>query len=175
MDLPQSLSIIPWVAFAHSPRSLRCCTSVPKQTPEYALPMRRWLSKMPHFLPIAVSTWILHGNIITPEEVMWTIEALAFNKFNRLHLRASDAQSWPLKMPVLPDLASKGAYRPDQIWTAADLHEVQQFGSYRGVEVYLEIDMPGHTASIHAAYPDLIQSQNRQPCQTSPPNHAPAS
>lgn len=102
-------------------------------------------------------------NIITPKDVMRTIEALAFNKFNRLHLHASDAQSWPLEIPALPDLAPKGAYHEDQIWSVADLHEVQNFGSYRGVEVYLEIDMPGHTASIHAAYPDLIQSYNRKP------------
>ena len=102
-------------------------------------------------------------NIITPREVMRTIEALAFNKFNRLHLHTSDAQSWPLEIPALPDLASKGAYHEDQIWSVADLHEVQNFGSYRGVEVYLEIDMPGHTASVHAAYPDLIESYNRQP------------
>lgn len=97
-------------------------------------------------------------NVITPKEVMRTVEASAFNKFNRLHLHASDAQSWPLEIPSLPDLASKGAYRDDQIWSVADLHEVQNFGSYRGVEVYLEIDMPGHTASVHAALPDLIKS-----------------
>ena len=102
-------------------------------------------------------------NIITPKDVMRTIEALAFNKFNRLHLHASDAQSWPLEIPALPALAAKGAYREDQIWSVADLREVQSFGSHRGVEVYLEIDMPGHTASVHAAYPDLIESYNRQP------------
>ena len=62
----------------------------------------------------------------------------------------------PLETPALPVLASKGTYRQDKIWSAADLHEVQQFGSYRGVEVHLEVDMPGHTASIYAAYPDLI-------------------
>ena len=82
-------------------------------------------------------------NIITPKEVMRTIEALAFNKFNRLHLHASDAQSWPLEIPALPDLAAKGAYREEQVWSVADLREVQSFGSHRGVEVYLEIDMPG--------------------------------
>lgn len=96
---------------------------------------------------------------------MRTVEALAFNKFDRLHLHASDAQFWPLEIQSLQDLASKGAYRDDQIWSVADLHEVQNFGSYRGVEVYLEIDMPGQTASVHAALPDLIKSYNRQPWQ----------
>ena len=102
-------------------------------------------------------------NIITPRDVHRTIEALAFCKFNRLHLHASDAQSWPLEIPSLPNLAVKGAYHPSQIWTVADLHKVQQFGADRGVEVYIEIDMPGHTASIHQSYPELITSFNRKP------------
>ena len=102
-------------------------------------------------------------NIITPTEVMRTLEGLAMSKFNRLHLHASDAQSWPLEIPALPELAIKGSYHEDQIWSVADLHQVQNIGALRGIQVYLEIDMPGHTASVHAAYPDLIQSYNRHP------------
>ena len=105
-------------------------------------------------------------NIITPKRVSETLEAMAFNKFNRLHLHASDAQSWPLEIPSLPELAQEGAYHPSQIWTVADLHAVQAFGAERGVEVYIELDMPGHTASVVHAYPDLIQSFNRKPWQT---------
>ena len=96
---------------------------------------------------------------------MRTIDALAFNKFNRLHLHASDAQSWPLEIPALPELAIKGAFHKDQIWTVMELEIVQSYGFMRGIEVYIEIDMPGHTASVHAAFPDLIASFNRQPWQ----------
>ena len=102
-------------------------------------------------------------NIITPADVMRTIEGLSMNKFNRLHLHASDAQSWPLEIPALPELANRGSYHKDHIWSVADLNKVQEYGGQRGIQVYLEIDMPGHTASIHAAYPELIQSYNRQP------------
>ena len=102
-------------------------------------------------------------NYISPKDVMRVIDALSFNKLNRLHLHASDAQSWPLEIPALPDLAWKGAYHSSQIWTAADLLEVQTFGAQRGVEVYLEIDMPGHTAVIANAYPDLIAALNQEP------------
>ena len=102
-------------------------------------------------------------NVITPKDVMRTIEGLSFNKFNRLHLHASDAQSWPLEIPNIPDLAPKGAYHTSQIWSAFDLKEVQSFGAERGIEVYIEIDMPGHTASIQASYPDLIAAFNRKP------------
>ena len=102
-------------------------------------------------------------NIITPSEVKRTIESLAMNKFNRLHLHASDAQSWPLEIPALPELALKGSYHKDQIWSVADLQKIQDLGAQHGIQVYLEIDMPGHTASIHSAYPDIIRSYNRQP------------
>ncbi|KAL9130330.1 MAG: hypothetical protein Q9217_001469 [Psora testacea] len=102
-------------------------------------------------------------SIITPEDAMRTLDAMAFNKFNRLHLHASDAQSWPLEIPALPELAKRGAYHSSQIWSVSSLREVQAFGSDRGIEVYIEIDMPGHTASIVESHPELIQSYNRKP------------
>lgn len=100
---------------------------------------------------------------IEPQDVIRTIEGLSMNKLNRLHLHATDSQSWPLEIPKLPELARKGAYHELQIWTAKDLENVQQYGAYRGVEVFLEIDMPGHTASIFHAYPDLVTAYNLQP------------
>ena len=101
-------------------------------------------------------------NQIFPKDVMRTLDAMSFNKFNRLHLHATDSQSWPLEIPALPDLAIKGAYHTSQIWTTKDLQQVQEYGAYRGIEVYLEIDMPGHTASIAHAYPDLITAFNQR-------------
>ena len=102
-------------------------------------------------------------NIVAPKDAIRTLDAMAFSKFNRLHLHASDAQSWPLEIPSLPELSSKGAYHPSQVWSVSDLHQVQSFGFARGIEVYIEIDMPGHTASIVESHPDLIQSYNRKP------------
>ena len=102
-------------------------------------------------------------NWIAPQDVMRTIKALGFNKMNRLHLHASDSQSWPLEIPSLPALAREGAYREDQIWSAKDLEEVQRHGLYHGVEVYLEIDMPSHAGSIVHSYPDLVTAYNKRP------------
>ena len=99
-------------------------------------------------------------NWIPPCDVKRTIEGMGFNKLNKLHLHASDSQSWPLEIPALPSLAKEGAYRLDQIWSVKDLEEVQKHGLYHGVEVYLEIDMPGHTASIAHSHPNLITAFN---------------
>lgn len=98
-----------------------------------------------------------------PSDIMRTIDALAWNKFNHLHLHATDAQSWPLEIPALPELAKDGAYMTGLSYSPAVLAEIQEYGAYRGIKVSIEIDMPGHTASIALAYPDLIAAFNVQP------------
>lgn len=99
-------------------------------------------------------------NWIPPTAVMRTIEALAATKLNKLHLHAADAQSWPLEIPSLPALAEKGAYSDSQIWSVADLEAVQHHGLLHGVEVFLEIDLPGHTTAIGDAFGELMTAAN---------------
>ena len=101
-------------------------------------------------------------NWIPPSDVMRTIEAMAATKLNKLHLHASDAQSWPLEIPALPELAAKGAYSPTQTWSVADLDDVHRHGQSHGVEVFLEIDLPGHTTAVGLAYPDLVTAANEE-------------
>lgn len=91
---------------------------------------------------------------------MRTIDAMATVKMNRLHLHATDSQSWPLEIPSLSDLASKGAYQPQLVWSTDELEAVLSYGDSRGVMVFVELDMPGHTASVAQAYPDLIAAHN---------------
>ncbi|KAL8636321.1 MAG: hypothetical protein Q9228_006272, partial [Teloschistes exilis] len=98
-----------------------------------------------------------------PSDILHAIDALAWNKLNRLHLHVTDGQSWPLDITTLPELSKKGAYRSDLTYSPQDLAQIQEYGMYRGVEVIFEIDMPGHTSSIHWAYPDLITAYNIQP------------
>lgn len=100
---------------------------------------------------------------------------MSFTKFNHLHLHATDAQSWPLEIPALPELAAKGAYDQSQIWTTADLEEVQEYGVFRGVEVYVEVDMPGHTASIFVptltSLPHTTNSLGERTLKNRPPGN----
>lgn len=98
-----------------------------------------------------------------PSDIMRTIDALAWNKFNRLHLHATDAQSWPLEIPALPALATAAAYMKGLSYSPAVLAAIQEYAAYRGIQVSIETDMPGHTASIALAYPDLIAAFNVQP------------
>ncbi|RPA94894.1 hypothetical protein L873DRAFT_1813714 [Choiromyces venosus 120613-1] len=97
------------------------------------------------------------------EEILKTIDALSWNKMNRLHLHVTDSQSWPLEIPAMPNLAAKGAYADGLTYSPQDLQDMLTWGWSRGVEVIVEIDMPGHTASIAESYPELITGRNKQP------------
>ncbi|KAJ4992925.1 glycosyl hydrolase family 20 [Stagonosporopsis vannaccii] len=102
-------------------------------------------------------------NFIPVPDIKRQIDAAAYTKMNRLHLHATDSQSWPLEIPSLPELARKGAYRPDLIYTAADFADLQQHATLQGVQLITEIDMPGHTSSIWYSQPGLVAAFNEQP------------
>lgn len=91
------------------------------------------------------------------------IDALAYNKMNRLHWHITDAQAWPLEITAMPELAAKGATTGFQKYSPADVQAVQEYGALLGVEVAMEIDMPGHTSSIWYSHPELITAFNAQP------------
>lgn len=99
------------------------------------------------------------------EHIKRTIDAMAWNKMNRLHLHITDSQSWPLEIPALPKLAEEGAYRKGLSYTPQDLADIYEYGVHRGVQVIMEIDMPGHIGVIELAYEDLVVAYNLQPYQ----------
>ena len=99
-------------------------------------------------------------NSFQPRDLLRTIDGMALAKMNRLHIHATDSQSWPLEIPSLPELAQKGAYQTHLVWSVEDLRKVQKYGVSKGISVFVEIDVPGHTASITHAYPDLIAAYN---------------
>jgi hexosaminidase len=105
-------------------------------------------------------------NWFPKQNILRTIDALAWNKFNRLHLHVTDAQSWPIDIPSIPELSLKGAYQVGLSYTPADIEEIQTYATYRGVEVIIEMDMPGHTTSIGLAFPELITAFEAHPWTT---------
>jgi hexosaminidase len=99
-------------------------------------------------------------------DIKRTIDGLAMNKFNRMHIHMTDSQSWPIEIPALPELAAKGAYQAGLTYSPNDIKDIQTYGILRGIEIYMEFDMPGHTTSIALAYPDLIAAANAHPWDT---------
>jgi len=102
-------------------------------------------------------------NFFPVSDIYRTIDAMSWNKMNRLHIHMTDSQSWPLVIPSLPKLAEKGAYAKGVWYTPQDLQAILEYGSHRGVEVIVEVDMPGHIGSVALAYPDLVVAYNEQP------------
>jgi hexosaminidase len=102
-------------------------------------------------------------NWMPKENILRMIDALAWNKFNRFHIHMTDAQSWPMDIPAMPELSQKGAYQTGLSYSPRDVEEIQLYAQYRGVEAYIEFDMPGHTSSIAFSHPELITAFRATP------------
>lgn len=102
-------------------------------------------------------------NYFEVDDIKRTLDAMAYTKMNRLHWHITDAQSWPLELPSLPEVSEKGAYAPGLTYSPTDLADIMQYGNMLGIETAIEIDMPGHTSSIRFSHPDLITAFNTQP------------
>lgn len=100
------------------------------------------------------------------DDILRTIDGLAYSKLNKLHVHVTDSQSWPLVIPSIPELSEKGAYSQHQVYTPEDIEGIQKYGLYRGVEVYFEIDMPGHIGVVGEAFPEYVVAYDAQPYTT---------
>lgn len=105
----------------------------------------------------------LARNWMPKENVFRQIDALAWNKFNRLHIHMTDAQSWPMDIPAIPELSQKGAYQTGLSYTPKDVEDFHTYATYRGIEILIEFDMPGHTSSIAYSHPELITAFRAEP------------
>ncbi|TQV91178.1 hypothetical protein V2A60_009368 [Cordyceps javanica] len=95
-------------------------------------------------------------------DIRRAVDGMAMNKLNVLHLHATDTQSWPLEVPALPRLAERHRYAEGLTYSPADLDGLQAYAAARGVQVVLEIDMPGHVG-VERAYPGLSNAFGAQP------------
>ncbi|OBT45938.1 hypothetical protein VE00_04245 [Pseudogymnoascus sp. WSF 3629] len=77
--------------------------------------------------------------------------------------RGVNLDSWPIDIPALPELPKKGAYQTGLSYTPQDIEDIQIYGIYRGVEVIIEIDIPGHTTAIGFSHPELITAFRGEP------------
>ncbi|KAI0102951.1 glycoside hydrolase family 20 protein [Nemania sp. FL0031] len=97
------------------------------------------------------------------ESILRTIDGLAYNKMNRIHIHATDSQSWPLEIPAMPELHQKGAYAKGKTYSPGDLAKIQQYAINRGVQPIIEIDTPGHFGIAALSHPDIVAGWNSEP------------
>ncbi|KAL6513495.1 hypothetical protein OROGR_020981 [Orobanche gracilis] len=97
-------------------------------------------------------------NYYEVEDLRSLIRAMGMNKLNVFHWHITDSQSFPLVVPSEPELAAKGAYGKDMMYTAADVKKVVEYGMTHGVRVVPEIDMPGMADPTRPEF-DILDSE----------------
>ena len=79
------------------------------------------------------------------------IEEISMTKLNVLHWHLTDDQGWRIESKRFPLLhETSGEY-----YTQEEIRRIADYARLRGVEIIPEIDLPGHTSAILAAYPHL--------------------
>lgn len=114
-------------------------------------------------------------HFFTKQEVKQFIDEMVRYKFNLLHLHLTDDQGWRIQIKSLPQLTDIGAWRPKRegkwantpdpspdepktyggFYTHEDIKELVQYAKDRFVNILPEIDIPGHSMAMLAAFPDL--------------------
>jgi hexosaminidase len=88
------------------------------------------------------------------------IDLLALYKLNRLHLHLADDQGWRLEIKSWPDLTRIGGSTAVNgegggFYTQAEYVDLVAYAAERFITIVPEIDLPGHTNSVLASYPEL--------------------
>ncbi len=107
-----------------------------------------------------------------------TISSLAIFDYNTLHLHLTDDQGWRLESKVFPLLHEVGSIRKQSqnnhglleptydgkqhsgYLTHNDVREIVSHAQSLGMQVVPEINIPGHTGALLAAYPQYGINQN---------------
>eukprot|EP00939_MAST-03C_sp_MAST-3C-sp1_P002502 g2502.t1 len=96
-----------------------------------------------------------------------TIEAMVANKLNVLHLHLTDDASFPVALASHPELASKGAFGDDYVYSTSQLAQLDAFADTHGVRIVPEFDMPAHSSSWRAGIPSMVVA-GFEGCSSSP-------
>lgn len=106
------------------------------------------------------------------------IDMMARLKMNRLHLHLTDAAGWRIEIESYPRLTEYAAWRKQRTWkewgygerghvargtegayggylTKEDAKELVRYAAERYITIIPEIEMPGHSEEVIAAYPEL--------------------
>jgi hexosaminidase len=92
------------------------------------------------------------------------LDALSLHHINIFHWHLTDDQGWRLPVRQYPLLTEIGSKRRDHrlhdkfiggFYTEAEIRDIVSYAAGRHIETVPEIDLPGHTSAILAAYPGL--------------------
>lgn len=112
------------------------------------------------------------------------IDMIALHKMNVFHWHLTDDNGWRIEIKRYPLLTEKSAWRIDRTnepwksqsppkenekptyggyYTQDEIREVVEYAAERNISIIPEIEMPGHTSEVFAAYPELSCKGERLP------------
>ena len=113
------------------------------------------------------------------EEIKRMIDVMSYYKLNRFHWHLTDDQGWRFEVKKYPRLTTVGATRSNSwstdrvyggyytnepygpyYYTQEQCREIVAYAAERHIEVVPEIEFPGHSCAVNAAYPELSCSPN---------------
>jgi len=115
-------------------------------------------------------------HFFTADEVKDFIDRMAQYKFNVFHWHLTDDEGWRIEIKSLPRLTEVGAWRVERygafgdtrpypkegekatyggFYTQDQIRDIIRFAAERNITIVPEIDLPGHSMALLAAYPEL--------------------
>src|SRR5690606_3911699 len=109
------------------------------------------------------------------DELKKIVDQMAYFKFNRLHWHLTDDQGWRLEIKKYPKLTQISAWRDSSIigqygdfkpfiydgikhggyYTQEEARNLVEYAADRKITVIPEIELPGHSTAVLAAYPEF--------------------
>ncbi|MGC4234411.1 MAG: family 20 glycosylhydrolase [Niabella sp.] len=107
----------------------------------------------------------------TPGDVKRFIDLMAYYKLNTFHWHLTEDAGWRIEIKKYPLLTQIGAWRrgtqsagnPESFdrlphggfYTQKQIKDIVKYAGERNINIIPEVDMPGHTLSVLAAYPEV--------------------
>lgn len=115
-------------------------------------------------------------HFFTVDEIKAYLDQMAAYKFNVFHWHLTDDEGWRIEIKTFPKLTEVGAWRVERhgrfgafraspkksekptyggFYTQEQVKEVIAYAAERNITIVPEIDVPGHSMALLAAYPQL--------------------
>ena len=114
-------------------------------------------------------------HFLDAEFVKRYIDLLAMHKINIFHWHLTDDDGWRIEIKAYPKLTEVGAWRGDNealppsrgsgptryggFYTQEQIRDIVAYAAKRHINILPEIDVPGHTRAITAAYPETLPAK----------------
>lgn len=110
-------------------------------------------------------------HFFSPEFVKQYIDILALHNLNTFHWHLTEDQGWRIEIKKYPRLTEIGSLRKESLlndgsgqldgtpyggfYTQQEVRDIVKYAAARYITIIPEIDLPGHSTALLAAYPEL--------------------